>query len=37
MAIRRTSSGLAKRLNIVSIPAKAWFAAEPQPAVIFIT
>ena len=36
MAIRRTSSGLAERLNLVSIPAKAWFAAEPQPAVVHI-
>ena len=36
MAIRRTSSGLGERLNLVSIPAKAWFAAEPQPAVVDI-
>ena len=36
MAIRRTSSGLGERLNLVSIPAKALFAAEPQPAVVHI-
>ena len=36
MAIRRTSSGLGERLNLVSIPAKAWFAAEPEPAVVRI-
>ena len=36
MAIRRTSSGLGERLNLVSIPAKAWFAAAPQPAVVHI-
>ena len=36
MAIRRTPSGLGERLNLVSIPAKAWFAAEPQPAVVRI-
>ena len=36
MAITRTSSGLAERLSLVSIPAKAWFAAEPQPAVVHI-
>ena len=36
MAIRRTSSGLAERLSLVSIPAKAWFAAQPQPAVVHI-
>ena len=36
MAIRRTPSGLGERLNLVSIPAKAWFAAEPQPAVVHI-
>ena len=36
MAIRRMSSGLGERLSLVSIPAKAWFAAEPQPVVVHI-
>jgi len=36
MAIKRRPDGVGERLNIVSIPAKAWFMAEPQSTAVSI-
>jgi hypothetical protein len=36
LAIRRRPDGVAERLNVVFIPAKAWFLVEPQSTVVRI-
>lgn len=36
MAIRRRPDGIGERLNLVPIPAKAWFVAKPQPTIVRI-
>ena len=36
LAIKRRPDGVGERLNLVPIPAKAWFMAEPQSAVVCI-
>ena len=36
MALKRRPDNLCERLDVVSIPAKAWFSANPQPSVMRI-